>query len=62
MSPTWRDLAEAQSYARARLVAAYLSRAADGPEVEPPRSGRALLGGLVVAALVVGGQVVRGLV
>ncbi len=46
------DLLEAQAFSRRRLLAVLVSGAPDGQEPEPAGSGRALLGGLVVAAVV----------
>ena len=55
---THRDLAEAQSFSRRRLVAAFVS-GESGPETESLRPGRVLVGGLVLAGLVVTGMAVR---
>lgn len=57
-----RDLVEAHAYNRRRLVAAFLSGAPGGREVEPSRPGRAVIGGAVLAALVVAGSAIFGLV
>jgi len=48
---TERELAEAHAFARRRLVQAYVL----GRDVEPPPAGRAVLAGLVLAALLVAG-------
>lgn len=61
MTATWRDLAEAQSFQRRRLLAAYLSGVAAGPAVEPPGTARPLVLGAVAAGLVVGVEAARGL-
>ncbi|WP_166389354.1 hypothetical protein [Nocardioides ochotonae] len=57
---TRRDLAEAQSFERRRVVTAFVSGFVSGSpgehEVEPPRTGRQLLGGVVLAVLVVAGS------
>ena len=58
---TWRDLAEAQSFLRARLLAAYLSGNADGPKVTPPGTGRPLAVGLLLAVAGAGVEVARRL-
>lgn len=50
-----RDLAEAHAFVRRRLVAAFLSGAPDGREIEPARPGRTVLAGAAVAVLLVGG-------
>lgn len=60
MTATWRDLAEAQSFWRRRLLAAYLSGSPDGPAVAPPRTGRALvLGALLAGVVAVAGVVLE---
>lgn len=53
-----RDLAEAQSFSRRRLVTAFVA-GTSGPETESPRPGRALVGGLVLAGLLLAGVAVR---
>jgi type VII secretion protein EccB len=55
-----RDLVEAHSFNRRRLVTAFVSGAPGGREVEPVRYGRTLVGGLVLAALLVAGAAVSG--
>ncbi len=55
-----RDLVEAHSFNRRRLVTAFLSGAPGGREVEPVRYGRTLAGGIVLAALLVAGAAVAG--
>jgi type VII secretion protein EccB len=57
---TKRDLVEAHNFNRRRLVTAFVSGAPGGREVEPVRPGRTLVGGLVLAALVVAGGAVAG--
>lgn len=52
---TKKDLVEAHSFSRRRLVTAFLSGAPGGREVEPSRPGRAIVGGLALAVLVVAG-------
>jgi len=57
---TRRDLAQAQSFERRRVVAAFVSGAPDGQEVEPSRSGRLLVGGVLIAVLVLLGSAAAG--
>lgn len=57
-----RDLVEARSFGRRRLVAAFLSGAPGGREVEPPRHGRAVVGGLAVSVLLLAGAAIAGIV
>ena len=57
---TKTDLVEAYSFSRRRLVTAFVSGAPGGREVEPARPGRALVGGLALALLVVAGGAVTG--
>jgi hypothetical protein len=52
---THRDLAEAAAYHRRRLVEAFVSGVRTHPHVEPPRPGRCLIGGLVLATALVAG-------
>lgn len=55
-----RDLVEAHDFNRRRLVTAFLSGAPGGREVEPVRHGRTIIGGLVLALLLVAGAAVSG--
>ncbi len=57
-----RDLVEAHGYNRRRLITAFVSGAPGGREVEPVRYGRTLVGGLVLALLVVAGAAVSGFI
>lgn len=57
---TKRDLVEAYSFSRRRLVTAFVSGAPGGREVEPVRPGRTVVGGLALAVLVALGAVVAG--
>lgn len=57
---TKRDLVEAHSFNRRRLVTAFLSGAPGGREVEPVRHGRTIIGGAVLATLIVAGAAVMG--
>ncbi|MBS43650.1 MAG: hypothetical protein CMH83_10920 [Nocardioides sp.] len=52
---TKKDLVEAYSFSRRRLVTAFVSGAPGGREVEPPRPGRTVVGGLALAVLLVAG-------
>lgn len=49
-----QDLLEAQAFARRRLLAVLLAGEPGGREPEPVATGRWLLGGLVLAALLGG--------
>lgn len=57
-----RDLVEAHSFNRRRLVTAFISGAPGGREVEPVRPGRTLVGGLVLAVLLVAGAGISGFI
>jgi hypothetical protein len=57
---TQRDLVEAQSFNRRRLVTAFVSGAPGGREVEPARPGRTFVAGLALAALLTAGAAVSG--
>lgn len=57
---TTKDLAEAYAFSRRRLVTALVSGAPGGREVEPARPGRAMLGGLALAVLLVAGAALAG--
>jgi type VII secretion protein EccB len=57
-----RDLVEAHSFNRRRLVTAFVSGAPGGREVEPVRYGRALIAGVVISGLVVAGAAVGGMI
>lgn len=48
---TGKDLVEAHSFSRRRLVAAFVSGAAAGPVAETPRAARPVVGGLALAGL-----------
>ena len=48
---THRDLVEAHGFHRRRLSTALVAGAPGGREVEPPRRGRAVVGGVVLAVL-----------
>jgi hypothetical protein len=50
---SYRDLAEADAYHRRRLVNAFVSGTSAPPGGDPPRSGRCVIGGLVLAAVLV---------
>lgn len=57
---TKRDLVEAHSFSRRRLVTAFVSGAPGGREVEPNRPGRMVVGGVGLAVLVVAAGAVMG--
>lgn len=59
---TRKDLVEAHSFSRRRLVTAFVSGAPGGREVELPRPGRTLAAGVAVAVLLVAGAAVLGIV
>jgi type VII secretion protein EccB len=58
---TKRDLVEAYSFSRRRLVTAFVSGAPGGREVEPTRPGRTIVGGLALAVLLVAGAAIAGI-
>jgi len=55
---TKKDLVEAHSFSRRRLVTAFLSGAPGGREVEPSRPGRTIFGGIAVAVLLIAGAAI----
>lgn len=55
-----KDLVEAHGFNRRRLATAFVSGAPGGREVEPVRLGRAVVGGVVLATMVVAGAAVAG--
>ncbi|MBC7630875.1 type VII secretion protein EccB [Aeromicrobium sp.] len=55
-----RDLAEAHTFNRRRLVTAFVSGSPGGREVEPSGYGRTLIGGLALAILLVAGAAIIG--
>ncbi|HYG93609.1 MAG TPA: type VII secretion protein EccB [Nocardioides sp.] len=57
---TKKDLVEAYSFSRRRLVTAFVSGAPGGREVEPSRPGRTVVGGLALAVLLVAGAAIAG--
>ena len=58
---TKKDLVEAYSFSRRRLVTAFVSGAPGGREVEPARPGRTIVGGLALAVLLVAGAAIAGI-
>lgn len=58
--PDKKDLVEAYAFSRRRLVAAFVSGAPGGREVEPVRTGRTVLGGVALAVLLLAGAAVAG--
>lgn len=57
---TKKDLVEAYSFSRRRLVTAFVSGAPGGREVEPTRPGRTLVGGAALAVLLLAGAAIAG--
>jgi type VII secretion protein EccB len=57
---TKKDLVEAYSFSRRRLVTAFVSGAPGGREVEPTKPGRTLVGGLALAVLLMAGAAIAG--
>lgn len=57
---TKKDLVEAHSFSRRRLVTAFVSGAPGGREVEPSRPGRTLVGGAALAVLLLAGAAIAG--
>jgi hypothetical protein len=57
---THRDLVEAHSFNRRRLVTAFVSGGRGGREIEPGRTGRPVAGGLALAVLLAAGAAVSG--
>jgi type VII secretion protein EccB len=57
---TKKDLVEAYSFSRRRLVTAFVSGAPGGREVEPARPGRTVVGGLALAVLLAAGAAIAG--
>ena len=58
---TKKDLVEAYSFSRRRLVTAFVSGAPGGREVEPARPGRTIVGGLALAVLLIAGAAIAGI-
>lgn len=57
---TKKDLVEAYSFSRRRLVTAFVSGAPGGREVEPTRPGRTIVGGVAIAVLLAAGAAIAG--
>ena len=57
---TKKDLVEAYSFSRRRLVTAFISGAPGGREVEPSRPGRTIVGGVALGVLLIAGAAVTG--
>jgi len=57
---TKKDLVEAYSFSRRRLVTAFVSGAPGGREVEPARPGRTIVGGVALAVLLMAGAAIAG--
>lgn len=58
---TKKDLVEAYSFSRRRLVTAFVSGAPGGREVEPTRPGRTIIGGVAISVLLLAGAGVLGI-
>lgn len=58
---TKKDLVEAYSFSRRRLVTAFVSGAPGGREVEPARPGRSIVGGLALGVLLIAGAAIAGI-
>ncbi|WP_121257087.1 type VII secretion protein EccB [Nocardioides ferulae] len=58
---TKKDLVEAYSFSRRRLVTAFVSGAPGGREVEPARPGRSVVGGLALSVLLIAGAAIAGI-
>ncbi len=56
-----KDLVEGQSFSRRRLITAFVSGAPGGREVEPGKPLRAVVGGVVLSAILVVGALAAGL-
>jgi len=59
--PANRDLVEAQAYHRRRFLAAFVCGGPGSREVVPSRSGRTVVGGVTLAALLVAGAAIADL-
>ena len=57
---TKKDLVEAHSFSKRRLITAFISGAPGGREVEPVRPGRVLIGGVVLSLLLLAGAAIAG--
>lgn len=55
-----KDLVEAYSFSRRRLVTAFVSGAPGGREAEPARPGRSIVGGLGLSVLLIAGAAIAG--
>lgn len=55
---TKKDLVEAHSFSRRRLVTAFISGAPGGREVEPSRPGRTIVGGIALSVLLIAGAAI----
>ncbi|PUA82888.1 type VII secretion protein EccB [Nocardioides currus] len=57
---TKKDLVEAYSFSKRRLITAFISGAPGGREVEPVRPGRVLIGGVAISLLLLAGAAIAG--
>lgn len=58
---TKKDLVEAHSFSRRRLVTAFVSGAPGGREVEPVKPGRVIIGGIAMSVLLLAGAAISGI-
>src|SRR5699024_9370008 len=56
-----RDLVEANSFSRRRLVTAFVSGAPGGREVEPVRPARTVVGGIALGVLMIAGAAIASI-
>lgn len=57
---TKKDLVEAYTFSKRRLVTAFISGAPGGREVEPVKPGRVLIGGIALSLLLLAGAAIAG--
>lgn len=57
---TKKDLVEAYTFSKRRLVTAFISGAPGGREVEPVKPGRVLIGGIALSVLLLAGAAIAG--
>lgn len=57
---TKKDLVEAHSFSRRRLITAFVSGAPGGREVEPVKPGRIIIGGVALSVLLLAGAAIAG--
>lgn len=57
---TKKDLVEAHTFSRRRLITAFVSGAPGGREVEPVKPGRIIIGGVALSVLLLAGAAIAG--